>query len=173
MPRTRNANIAIAQSPTCECCGRTFNARLTRSSVSGLCEACFDEAGMENAHVDGHHETPDANCHLCQNVDAHAGIRVGAAAGAGRVASEADGRLKANAPTVPETAKRVKVATQKGKENTKFAGMTGSVILEETYAGVPHYKVKLDDVAQVRWFYVSDVQPVRGGRRPARTAVAA
>ena len=107
----------------CACCHRTFRRAVPRSlDVTHLCGPCNDEALNENAHSDGYHEETvvaedgtftqgDANCHVCCSVDPHAGfrpVRV-APAGAGSVKSEADGRLRGNAPTLPEAAERIKL----------------------------------------------------------------
>lgn len=153
----------------CACCGRAFggrgNARVRRSEdVSHLCDACNEEALNENGHSDGHHdETPDASCHVCQNEDPHAGFAVTPTAesvarpGAGRVVREDDGRLQTNAPTVPENAKRVRITLQKG-EVTRYANMTGSVVLTQAFSGVDYCKVKIDGKGQVRWFLPSDLK---------------
>ena len=157
------------RSTTCDCCGVTLRRDSEGFNIQ-LCQRCFDEAGYENAHNDGHHAldgidmsqtdalarlaAEQAACHICSGRDPHATVRLGAAAGAGRVASEADGRLKANAPVVPETAKRVRIVTQCGR-NTKFAGLTGSVIIHEREIW---NKVKIDGVTQVRWFHDADLK---------------
>lgn len=50
----------------CEFCGkRTWESRIDWST--GLCEQCYEDAGYENAHSDGHHDNePDMNCPVCR-----------------------------------------------------------------------------------------------------------
>ena len=62
---------------TCAACGkRTLDTGRDEAGV-GLCIACYDAAGHENAHYDGHHaETPEPACPLCQQEGkTHDGIR--------------------------------------------------------------------------------------------------
>lgn len=165
MPRT------TVMDPDCACCGRTFggrgNARVARSAdVQHLCDVCNEEALDLNAHSDGHHDdAPSETCFQCNGQDPHAGFGTPAAPtaetvtreGAGRVAREDDGRLRANAPVIPENAKRVRITLQKG-EVTRYAGMTGSVVLTQAFSGVDYCKVKIDGKGQVRWFLPSDLK---------------
>lgn len=49
----------------CKVCGK----RTTRNTGggTGLCGPCYDEAGLENEHADGHHdEAPHADCPDCK-----------------------------------------------------------------------------------------------------------
>jgi hypothetical protein len=56
------------QPVACRMCGR----RTTWSDVNGyrglaLCEACFEQASLENEHHDGHHQDqPHPACALCR-----------------------------------------------------------------------------------------------------------
>lgn len=95
--------------------------------------------------------------------------------GAGRVASTADGRLKANAPTVPENADRVKLTgTIRGVANPKYNGSQASVISRSTHTWDRHagdwVQVLIDGQNQCRWFYAEEVKAVRAPRRLAPVA---
>lgn len=49
----------------CLVCGkRTW---VSKGEGTDLCQDCYDEAGMENAHSDGHHiNDPKPDCPWCQ-----------------------------------------------------------------------------------------------------------
>lgn len=160
----------------CVCCRtrRIANPAETAHGVD-LCVRCYDEAGFENAHSDGHHDdAPDANCHVCQGTDPHAGIRA-AGVGAGRVASAADGRLKENAPSVPENASRVKlVGVRCGLPNARYGSeahpLMAQVIKTSTHTWKGYtgdwYCVLPEGQSVRRWFWASDVKTVRAPRAP-------
>ena len=67
MPK-RTSFSSLNTLATCRDCGKR-----THSSIDGcvdvrLCRSCFDAAGMENAHFDGHHtDEADADCKYCKN----------------------------------------------------------------------------------------------------------
>lgn len=185
----RNAS-AIVMDTECACCHRNFSRSVRNpmnptsakrsSDLQHLCEGCYDEAGFENAHNDGHHETPDAGCYVCNGTDAHPFLPVVAEVapvrvGAGRVASEADGRLKPNAPTLPENPARVKLTgVRLGQPAPKYVGQA-SVIKADNHVWGGHSNwvmVIVDGMTQRRWFWAEDVTPVRAPRA-RRTAVAA
>jgi recombinational DNA repair protein RecR len=49
----------------CQECGELHKATRLDSST-GLCEKCYDLAGMENEHSDGHHDgAPNSECPDC------------------------------------------------------------------------------------------------------------
>ena len=59
------------QPKPCHACGKlTTWSESNGYAGLGLCEACFDAAGIENAHLDGYHEPdrdgPDPDCPFCQ-----------------------------------------------------------------------------------------------------------
>lgn len=61
--RTRNNGTDVCAS----CNVRTWKDRIDAST--GLCEACYEEAGLENEHSDGHHEVnPNPECPDCKEV---------------------------------------------------------------------------------------------------------
>lgn len=178
----------IAQETNCICCARSFNARVIRSDVSHLCVPCFDEAGEENAHQDGHHDlnvdgqmdVSNANCHICNETDPHAGFRSRPASGnQGKVMSDTDGRLVANTPSLPADAERVRLTGKRlGVPNAKYVG-EASVIKRDTHTWGGHSSwvlVIVDGVTQRRWFWSEDVEdastpPRRNrGRRSAAAA---
>lgn len=54
----------------CYSCGKvTWRAYIETivDATSGICRDCYEEAGYENAHSDGHHDAqPDYNCPVCR-----------------------------------------------------------------------------------------------------------
>lgn len=162
MTRSASTNASTTARPThCICCqtARVASAQETAHGVD-LCVRCYDEAGYENAHSDGHHtDAADENCHVCQGTDPHASIR-GAAVGAGRVVRESDGRLQANAPVPAADAKRVRVVSFRGDVTHKTVGLTGSIVTAEpkTVKGDKFHLVKLDAQGQCRWYLVSELK---------------
>lgn len=51
----------------CECCGKRTRETGSCESNVGLCLTCYDEAGLENEHEDGHHDAePHADCPYCK-----------------------------------------------------------------------------------------------------------
>lgn len=174
----------IAQPTACICCARPFSRRVARSADSvENCDVCWEEAGYENAHSDGHHDDeeagPQADCHVCQGTSAHAFLEGATVTstpsprnGAGRVASTADGRLKANAPTLPESPDRVRLqGTIRGQASVKYNGLLASVIRRSTHTWDRHagdwVQVQIDGQVQCRWFYAEEVKPVRKSRARA------
>lgn len=161
----------------CACCGtrRIAPAAETAHGVD-LCVICYDEAGMENAHSDGHHEAEaDANCHVCQGTDPHAGIRA-VPVGAGACVRTDDGRLKDMAPSLPENPERVRlVGIRLGEAAPKYDNLQASVIKRDNHVWGGHNSwvmVIVDGMTQRRWFWSEDVRPVRAPRA-RRTEVAA
>lgn len=61
-----------ALSTTCICCGER---KIDRTQSDCLCSLCWEEAGFENEHSDGYHETPNALCHVCQGFDPHQPVK--------------------------------------------------------------------------------------------------
>jgi len=54
----------------CRGCGK-LTWKEYEATQSGLCTTCFNDAGMENEHNDGHHdESPDPACRFCQGTAA-------------------------------------------------------------------------------------------------------
>lgn len=49
---------------TCDQCGKQTR-NTGDNGPTGLCQACYDKCGMENAHADGAHAVPCPECHLC------------------------------------------------------------------------------------------------------------
>jgi hypothetical protein len=172
------APTRIAMSRTCNCCQRSFNARVLRSDINDLCEACYDEAGFENAHNDGHHDTnADEGCHVCSATDPHASYRSRPASGQqGKVLTTTDGRLGVNAPVLPEGAERVKLTgTRLGRPAAKYNG-EASVIVRDNHVWGGHSSWVLvipDGMTQRRWFWSEDVEAIAAPRaRRARRAPA-
>ena len=53
----------------CQECGE-LHAAASLDGSTGLCEKCYDLAGMENEHSDGHHaDNPNPDCADCQVKD--------------------------------------------------------------------------------------------------------
>lgn len=52
----------------CKCCGKRTRAIGNKDNeFVRLCVKCYDEAGMENAHADGHHKNnPNYECPICK-----------------------------------------------------------------------------------------------------------
>lgn len=55
---------------TCDVCQRLTHIipqyRKPDGSIGGICNPCFDEGGIINGHLDGHHkETPCQECPEC------------------------------------------------------------------------------------------------------------
>jgi hypothetical protein len=66
----RGSNTIVA----CTTCGRRFQSHTSdgagpfRPAESILCPACWEAAGMENEHSDGHHrDQPNGACEACRN----------------------------------------------------------------------------------------------------------
>lgn len=171
----------IALPVACGCCGRRFNNRsVIRGSTQEICEFCYEEAGYENAHSDGHHEpladgainVLQIGCHICQGTDPHAGFAAprGAAEGAGRVMSDTDDRLRGNAPVLPENPNRVKLTGMRlGVPAPKYVG-EASVIKADNHVWGGHSNwvmVIPDGMTTRRWFWAEDVEtlPVARQRR--------
>ena len=52
---------------TCRDCGKDTRATGQGEEGVELCRHCYEDAGMENEHNDGHHDgNPQANCRQCQ-----------------------------------------------------------------------------------------------------------
>jgi len=50
----------------CRCCGKRTRETGSGESGSGLCADCFNDAGLENEHSDGHHDDePKPGCPQC------------------------------------------------------------------------------------------------------------
>lgn len=158
----------------CACCGtrRIASAAETAHGLE-LCVRCYDEAGYENAHSDGHHaDEADANCHVCQGTDPHAGIRA-PGVGSGACVRTDDGRLKDMAPSLPENPARVKLTgVRLGQPAPKYVGQA-SVIKADNHVWGGHSNwvmVIVDGMTQRRWFWAEDVKAVRAPRARAVAA---
>lgn len=53
----------------CRCCGKLTRETGSCESNVQLCLACYDEAGLENEHSDGHHTTHVTGCPTCVAVN--------------------------------------------------------------------------------------------------------
>ena len=51
---------------TCNSCGKRTRETGSCESGTGMCRACFDEAGEENTHLDTHDE-PVEGCKWCED----------------------------------------------------------------------------------------------------------
>ena len=61
-----------SKSYTCKVCGVTTRETGSCESGVGTCLACYDQAGLENEHMDGYHERSVADCPLCPKTDLQA-----------------------------------------------------------------------------------------------------
>jgi hypothetical protein len=62
----RTAFSTFNQPRTCLACGKRFADSSRLDSTQETCPACYEEAGYENAHADGHHrDAPAEDCPLC------------------------------------------------------------------------------------------------------------
>lgn len=173
---------ATRMETNCLCCNRKLNAVL-RSSVSSLCNPCFDEAGIENAHQDGHHaETPATDCPACTaTYDPHAGIRTRQVSGLqGKVVNaETDGRIKGQAKAPAADAVRGTFGaapTLRGTPALQFAGLGYAVLKTgHTWAGHKWTQVRVDGMATNKWFWDADLvaSAAPTNRRRGRAAAAA
>ncbi len=78
-PNTQRMIAGIMrQGVECGSCGTNYATTTARADPSclfrdaagcGLCIACYDEAGVENEHADGHHSgAPEPRCADCREV---------------------------------------------------------------------------------------------------------
>lgn len=62
-----NARSMISSAFVCRVCGKeSYDVDGGNGGVE-LCPECYYDAGLENEHLDGHHEDPRSDCKLCQN----------------------------------------------------------------------------------------------------------
>ena len=56
---------------TCTCCGKRTLPSQSEYIDSQLCRVCYDSAGDDNGHMDGHHKGVDCKdyCPQANNVD--------------------------------------------------------------------------------------------------------
>jgi|ERR1035437_879944 recombinational DNA repair protein RecR len=59
--KVRSARLKLLP---CQECGE-LHAAASLDGSTGLCEICYDLAGMENEHSDGHHDVPNLECRDC------------------------------------------------------------------------------------------------------------
>lgn len=185
MPRTTTAATpVVAESTTaagrmetnCLCCNRKLNSAL-RSELSHLCTVCYDEAGYENAHNDGHHSAeeqgPNEVCHLCTGANPHAGIRTRVASGnQGKVVNpEADRRIKGKAQAPATDAAIVAFParpTLRGKASPSLSGLTYQVLKSNhKWAGHTWTQVRIEGMDTNKWFWTEDLVRTARGRRTA------
>lgn len=66
--------VRTRQARKCTVCGKNVTARNSAAKVYGsighedMCVTCYDQAGLENEHSDGHHaDEPNADCPQCKD----------------------------------------------------------------------------------------------------------
>lgn len=66
----RNPNSSFAAGSgvyICRCCQKHTRETGAGESMIDLCLNCYEGAGLENEHTDGHHDAePEANCPDCK-----------------------------------------------------------------------------------------------------------
>lgn len=56
---------------TCRVCGKRTHSSIDGATDIQLCRECYEKAGLENEHSDGHHAgLPNKNCRECQKAPA-------------------------------------------------------------------------------------------------------
>jgi hypothetical protein len=70
-PRCKTCFSTLNQPQTCTCCGARCLPSSSEYIDSKLCKVCYDSAGEENGHLDGHHNGKDCKpyCPYDNNVE--------------------------------------------------------------------------------------------------------